>query len=249
LNGEVFKEISLKQIKGIYNCELLAIGDEKYFFINDYVDYNLFTKNFQIKPVTISLEIIDPSTLTNMAFYSPKINYIFIKLGDSGSILRKLSYFNFDNIGDYLVLGYTSNYFFNIINLNNLKPIKVENPNYQRIPIKDPIYQDKLPPMKIDGKKINIELPQKKYFDDIQKILCNEDSIYIFTSNVNNHNGVLIDKYSIKGKKMYSFYLRFPNILDVKKLNQVPVGISNNNLYLIATDDNGDYHISKYKFE
>lgn len=89
--------------------------------------------------------------------------------------------------------------------------------------------------------------PARKYRDDIQKILIRGENLWIFTSRTKPGKGVLVDRFTMEGKYLGSFWVHFHYNVNYKRLVYTPMTVTKRYMYVVEEDEEGSPLIVKYK--
>jgi hypothetical protein len=144
-----------------------------------------------------------------------------------------------------LAVSHTQDYLVKIFDLKTDRVVHTFRRDYRRIKAPKKVDEKKQPRVIINEKTYTA--PPQKFQDDIKNLLAHGDELWVMTSTVDKHKGVLFDVFNREGRYMDNFYLRFPHGLPDPLFGSYQMELSGDCLYLIEKDENEISTVVKYK--
>ncbi len=142
--------------------------------------------------------------------------------GVGANEIEKVRYCYYKN--KYLYIATNRKYMINIFDLDSEKIIQTIKKDFVSVKIKN----------KKDYQKRGFV---KEYYDDIQKMIVVNKQLWVFTSKVNKNRGILIDRYSLKGKYIDSVFLKIKGIESSSDLKQTIFTAKEKNIYVMFNNE------------
>ena len=86
-----------------------------------------------------------------------------------------------------------------------------------------------------------------EHLNDIQQMFIRGENILIMTSTVDPGKGLLMDVFNIQGEYSDSFYLPLKQAVKAEALEDLPVAIQGDYLYIVEYDEDEIPSIVKYR--
>jgi hypothetical protein len=90
-------------------------------------------------------------------------------------------------------------------------------------------------------------VPPVDCLNDIQKLFIQEKTIWAMTSTMDEEKGILVDVFNFRGEYSDSFYLPLQHHVKIEGLNQHPLTIHGDSLFIVEYDENDMPLVVKYR--
>lgn len=144
----------------------------------------------------------------------------------------------------FLVVYHTQEYMLKLLDLEKQQIIRTFMRKYKSVRFKP----DKTGRVEIRP-NIYTLVPPVEYHNDIQKLFLQKDKIWVMTSTTDKQKGILVDLFNMDGEFIDNFYLPLLYCIKLEGLNQHPITISGNSLFIVEYDENDIPSIVKYKMK
>ena len=142
----------------------------------------------------------------------------------------------------YLVIYHTQEYMLKLLDLESLRIARTFTREYRSVNWRP----DKTGRVETRP-NIYTLVPPVDCLNDIQRIFIQGDAIWAMTSTMDEEKGILVDVFNLKGEYCDCFYLPLQHLVKIEGLNQHPLTISGDSLFIVEYDENDMPLVVKYK--
>lgn len=142
----------------------------------------------------------------------------------------------------FLAIYNTQDYRLKLLDLESLRIVRTFTREYRSVKWKP----DKTGRVEVRPNLFTL-VPPVDYLNDIQKLFIQDKTIWVMTSTVDNEKGILVDVFNHRGEYTDHFYLPVQHHVKIEGLNQHPMTISGDSLFIVEYDENDIPSIVKYK--
>jgi len=124
------------------------------------------------------------------------------------------------------------------VSLDKEKIVREFKRKYPRVPYTDETEEE--------GRKRKSVVPSPKFFNDILKLLCHRENLWVLTSSIDKRKGILVDIFSRDGHYIDCFYLPIPQVDTIRDLKLKTIALSNDYLFTVEKDEDENPFLVKY---
>lgn len=240
-SGKLIKEFRIHEKANL--SRFLLFWDDKYYFLSSERPLVKKTSVIDIhqKIIVVAQEGKEIKEMTTF----PTKGYIAVGKQGSRTFYDISSVIAIPFQKRFLFISHTPEYLLKLYDADENQVIRSFKRKYKRV--KTPRETERKGSAMLDGKPVIP--PRQKYMNDIQNLLVSKDKLWVVTSTKDKEERTLIDVYNFEGEYIDNFYLKFPENLVQRYHGYTAMDISENFLYTLEQDEEGNYAIKKYKID